>query len=358
MMRRAPRSEPCARRRNKTYVRMRIPTSFAYLFERFPSFVQTFVYREAVEMVRQKMNPWLVSIRRPEDPGNLAGRLNVEIFYALRKTRSFVPRSMRAGRGGNCRGGRIEWSRSIGGKPTPSACSRRSGSRQCCASKGVFACPRTPLAAWPRARRGGCANSFGLSYSFTGHANDIFCDTDFPVSNGDLVRGGKIRRYGNRLRAAMDGRHLSLGKGKGLSRFQRDRPGGLPVLRPVAGIPRIVSVGRYVEKKGFSILIEACRLLQETAVLSFECERLSAGGPLEPELRTQIEQSGLGGVVRLSGPRAQVRSAGSGWPKRTCSSWRACPRRTVVVTIFPPSSWRRWRADCLSCRPVWRGSRR
>src|SRR3954464_4426078 len=58
------------------------PHSFAYLFERFPSFVQTFVYREAVEMVGQGMNPWLVSIRRPEDPGDLAEKLDVEIFYA------------------------------------------------------------------------------------------------------------------------------------------------------------------------------------------------------------------------------------------------------------------------------------
>ena len=58
------------------------PHSFAYLFERFPSFVQTFVYREAVEMVRQGMNPWLVSLRRPEDPGDLAEKLDVEVFYA------------------------------------------------------------------------------------------------------------------------------------------------------------------------------------------------------------------------------------------------------------------------------------
>ena len=56
--------------------------SFAYLFERFPSFVQTFVYREAVEMVRQGMEPLLVSIRRPDDPGGLAEQLDVEVFYA------------------------------------------------------------------------------------------------------------------------------------------------------------------------------------------------------------------------------------------------------------------------------------
>ena len=31
------------------------PASFAYLFERFPSFTQTFCFREVEEMVRQGM---------------------------------------------------------------------------------------------------------------------------------------------------------------------------------------------------------------------------------------------------------------------------------------------------------------
>ena len=53
-----------------------MPHSFAYLFERFPSFVQTFVHREAVEMVRQGMEPWLVSIRHPDDPGDVAERID------------------------------------------------------------------------------------------------------------------------------------------------------------------------------------------------------------------------------------------------------------------------------------------
>ena len=52
--------------------------SFAYLFERFPSFVQTFVYREAVEMMRQGANPWLVSVRQPDDPGEVAASIDAE----------------------------------------------------------------------------------------------------------------------------------------------------------------------------------------------------------------------------------------------------------------------------------------
>lgn len=42
-------------------------SSFAYLFERFPSFTQTFCYREVLEMRRQGVTAPLYSIRRPKD---------------------------------------------------------------------------------------------------------------------------------------------------------------------------------------------------------------------------------------------------------------------------------------------------
>src|SRR4051795_3727279 len=40
---------------------------FAYLFERFPSFGQTFCYREVAELVRQGVTPPIFSIRNPKD---------------------------------------------------------------------------------------------------------------------------------------------------------------------------------------------------------------------------------------------------------------------------------------------------
>ncbi|MEO7318837.1 MAG: hypothetical protein ABIZ56_07610, partial [Chthoniobacteraceae bacterium] len=58
-----------------------MPNSFAYLYERFPSFVQTFVYRETVEMVRQGMEPWLVSIRHPDELCDVAEQIDADIFY-------------------------------------------------------------------------------------------------------------------------------------------------------------------------------------------------------------------------------------------------------------------------------------
>src|SRR5437879_2070521 len=41
--------------------------NFAYLFERFPSFGQTFCYREVAELSRQSITPPIFSIRNPKD---------------------------------------------------------------------------------------------------------------------------------------------------------------------------------------------------------------------------------------------------------------------------------------------------
>src|SRR5437773_252320 len=42
-------------------------THFAYLFERFPSFGQTFCYREVADLDRRDITPPIFSIRNPKD---------------------------------------------------------------------------------------------------------------------------------------------------------------------------------------------------------------------------------------------------------------------------------------------------
>src|ERR1043166_8853845 len=42
-------------------------TQFADIFERFPSFGQTFCYREVAELYRQGVSPPIFSIRNPKD---------------------------------------------------------------------------------------------------------------------------------------------------------------------------------------------------------------------------------------------------------------------------------------------------
>ena len=58
-------------------------THLAYLFERFPSFTQTFCYREVVELGRQNRMPQVFSIRRPEgeSTGNWDPQLVRQVQY-------------------------------------------------------------------------------------------------------------------------------------------------------------------------------------------------------------------------------------------------------------------------------------
>lgn len=276
--------------------------SFAYLFERFPSFVQTFVYREAVEMVRQKMEPMLVSIRRPDDPGELAEQLDVDVFYAPeeKELRAQVD-AQRAAR-------KLPWR------------AHRAIPRH----RGAPDAQRMFEAIWlaPRLREqgvrhvhahfGGVAartawwlrELFGFSYSFTGHANDIFCDTDFPVTNEALVRGARFVVTETDYARRWVEEKYPHARGKVFRVFNGIALDGFPPKQPSEPVPRIISVGRYVEKKGFGDLIEACRILRERGVI-FACD-IIGGGPLQAALAEQIAVAGLEDRVRLLGPRAQV----------------------------------------------------
>jgi colanic acid/amylovoran biosynthesis glycosyltransferase len=275
--------------------------SFAYLFERFPSFVQTFVYREAVEMVRQGMNPWLVSIRRPDDPGDLAEHLDVDVFYApeekvlraevdaRRAQRELSWRAHRAIPRHRHEGDAQRMFEAIWLAPLL----RARGIRHVHAHFGGVAA-RT--AWWLR-------KLFGFSYSFTGHANDIFCATDFPVSNAHLVRAAKfVVTETDYARRWME-KHHPRARGKVFRVFNGIAMEDFPPRAAGQGLPKILSVGRYVEKKGFADLIEACRLLRDRG-WAFDCE-IVGGGPLEAALRAQIERAGLHAMLRLSGPRSQ-----------------------------------------------------
>jgi glycosyltransferase involved in cell wall biosynthesis len=281
--------------------------SFAYLFERFPSFVQTFVYREAAEMVRQKMEPMLVSIRRPDDPGEFAEHLDVDVFYAPeeKELRAQID-AQRAAR-------QIPWRAH---RAIPKHRAEPDAQRM---FEAIWLAPhlRDHGVRHVHAHFGGVAartawwlrELFGFSYSFTGHANDIFCATDFPVSNEALVRGARfVVTETDFARRWMEEKYPHA-RGKVFRVFNGIALDGFPPKQPAGPVPRIVSIGRYVEKKGFGDLIEACRLLRARGV-DFACD-IIGGGPLEAALAGQIGAAGIGDRVHLLGPRAQgeVRAA-------------------------------------------------
>ena len=276
--------------------------SFAYLFERFPSFVQTFVYREAAEMVRRGMEPWLVSIRRPDDPVDLTAEMDAEVFYlpeektlraevdALGAAGKLSRRTRRAMAQGRTEKDSQRIFEAVWLAPRL----RERGVRHVHAHFGGVAA-RT--AWWLR-------ELFGFSYSFTGHANDIFCATDFPVSNADLVRGARfVVTETDHARRWMEEKYAGA-RGKVFRVFNGIALDGFPPRAAAGAVPRILSVGRSVEKKGFADLIAACGLLRGRGV-EFECA-IVGGGPLEQELQAQIDAAQLGEVVKLLGPRPQA----------------------------------------------------
>jgi colanic acid/amylovoran biosynthesis glycosyltransferase len=285
--------------------------SFAYLFERFPSFVQTFVYREAAEMVRQKMDPLLVSVRRPDDPGELAQPVELDTWYlpeekelrtevdTRRATRTLAWRPHRAIPRHRVEPDAQRMFEAIWLAPVL----REHGIRHVHAHFGGLA---ARMAWWLR-------KLYGFTYSYTGHANDIFCDTGFPVSNADLARSAKfIVTETDYARRWMEERH-PFARGKVVRVFNGIDPAGFFPREPAqegistdgpGALPRILSIGRYVEKKGFDVLIDACAKLRERDI-AFTCE-IVGGGPLHEVLATQIARLDLGNCVHLLGPRSQA----------------------------------------------------
>jgi len=286
--------------------------SFAYLFAQFPSFVKTFVSREAVEMVKQGMNPWLISLRKPDDPADLAENVELDVSYAPERTplRAEVNAALAAGKFPLKTNIAFHWNHrtaffgKIFGKAADShrifeaawlaPQLRARGIRHVHAHFGGVAA-RT--AWWLR-------KLFDFQYSFTGHANDIFCETNFPVSHGDLVRDAQFIVTETDYAREWVEKKYPVTRGKVFRVFNGIALAGFPsrALKPEAA--KVVSVGRLVEKKGFDDLIEACRLLRARGV-KVSCDIIGAG-PLEQALRARIDRDQLGASVHLLGPKSQA----------------------------------------------------
>jgi glycosyltransferase involved in cell wall biosynthesis len=68
-------------------------------------------------------------------------------------------------------------------------------------------------------------------------------------------------------------------------------------------VPRIVSIGRLIEFKGFQHLIPACAELKQRG-LAFTCEIIGEG-PWRAQLQAAIDSAGVGDCVRLTGALPQ-----------------------------------------------------
>ncbi len=276
----------------------------AYLFERFPSFTQTFCYREIAELRRQGVVPAIYSVRRPqnEPPQNWDSAIAAAVHYlpddeelvreidrALRKKKlpENVARELR------------EWGRESDFLRLYQAAwlgprLQAAGVRHLHAH---FAGLAARTAFWVE-------RFFGIGFSFTAHANDIFAPKPFTVSLGKMIAAARavvtVSDFGvEYLQAKFPGE-----AGKIRRVYNGIELTGFVPAAFASAPPAILSVGRLIEKKGFADLIEACRILAERGV-SFRAEIIGEG-PLEDALQAQIAAAGLTKSVRLAGPQPQA----------------------------------------------------
>jgi colanic acid/amylovoran biosynthesis glycosyltransferase len=279
----------------------------AYVFERFPSFGQTFCYREVAELERQGMTVQVYSIRRPaNEPQQSWDNQIVDRVHYLPEEKALVAEVESAVRKqavpSEVRHALQEWGRQSDFLRLYQAIyiglrMQQNGLRHLHAH---FAGMAARTAYW-------VAQFFGIPYSFTAHANDVFAPRDFVVSLPKLIEAAAavvtVSDYSARdLKTrfpASAAKVRRIYNGVNLSRFHPPDPG--------SGIPAIISIGRLIEKKGFADLINACALLTARR-RGFNCEIIGEG-PLQEALQAQIASADVKGCVRLVGPQTQAEIA-------------------------------------------------
>lgn len=142
-----------------------------------------------------------------------------------------------------------------------------------------------------------------VPYSFTTHAKDIFHDSVVPVEYeqklSDAAAVITVSDYNLH--------YLQQTYGTAASKVQRIY-NGLDLQRFVFTPPqqrqnKILAVGRLVEKKGFAVLIQACRILLDLEI-PFTCDIIGTGEE-EANLQAQIARLELHDHVKLLGARPQ-----------------------------------------------------
>ena len=149
----------------------------------------------------------------------------------------------------------------------------------------------------------------GVTYGFTAHAKDIY--HDYPE---DQQLQLKLRDAAYVVTVSdYNVRYLRDSFGTEAAAVTRIYNGldleAMPFGSPAEREPLILGVGRLIEKKGFDVLIDACRLLADRGV-DFRC-RIIGGGERRADLDRQIAQLGLADRIALAGPlpRDQVQTA-------------------------------------------------
>src|SRR5215468_3363389 len=238
-------------------------TRFAYLFERFPSFGQTFCYREVAELDRQDIAPPIFSIRNAKgEPQQNWDTSIVERVHYLPEEKELLEDVRRAGKKGKLSAEIVaaldEWGRRTDFLRLYQAVYAGLQLRQ----MGIdhvhahFAGMAARTAFWIN-------KFFSITFSFTAHANDIFSPRQFEIGLDKLIDATRAivaeTDYAARfLRERFFHRAERVHRiynGLDFWEFGRADFASTPAL--------IIGVGRLISKKGFGDLIHACAVLKK-----------------------------------------------------------------------------------------------
>ena len=145
----------------------------------------------------------------------------------------------------------------------------------------------------------------GIRFSFTAHAYDIFRE---PANLREKLLAAQVATSGCDYN--VDHLRRLAGGGANLHRIVMGvDPATFRRTSPYPGGRSVLAVGRLVEKKGFTDLIEAAAVLRRRG--SIDRVRIVGDGPLRGALERRIAELGLQDVVELAGARRpdEVRAA-------------------------------------------------
>lgn len=281
------------------------PATLAVLVKRFPRHSETFIVGEFLELRRQGLPVRLIAVMDPHESWSQpeTDALVGEVAYLRRgswwrsvpvmaRTAARHPRGTRAALAWALRQGSVaSWRRLGEGLLLVDRLREHGGQVHLHAH----------FANVPAADAYVAHLIAGVPFSFTAHAKDLY-----TTPRRFLAERAAAATFVATCTAA-NGRYLTDHVG-----VRPDHlwvcPHGVDVARfsTIARAPApgsILSIGRLVPKKGFEVLIDACRLLADRGV-PFSC-RIIGDGPQRDALQERIRALDLGSVVRLDAGRPQ-----------------------------------------------------
>jgi glycosyltransferase involved in cell wall biosynthesis len=273
----------------------------------FPRLSETFVLQELLELERRGVNLHLFAIRRPEEI------IQQDALSELRATVEYLPEGVvpyqrtrvRLAHTALLFQRRLGYVNGYSDVIASPEFSRSLGERSAMLAHRLVRLGSPPLyihfAHKPATIGRFAALLAGVPYALSAHAKDIWLTPE-----EELAR--KVRDASTVLTCTEQGRALLAGMADGQTPVHLvyhgvDIKGRTRSARPAGEAPRIVAIGRLVEKKGHETLLLAARLLCDRG-LDFRV-RIVGEGPEWPRLQRLVHELRLGDRVVFLGPLSE-----------------------------------------------------